>query len=211
MASRIRLLITLLAAAVALAAPAAAPAATTLRTISFDHLNRLDRATRLGAPSPSTPMRIGVALRRPDAAGEQAFVRSVYDPSSPSFHAFVTPAQFQARFGVARRDRAATTRWLRAGGLHVDYAAGDYLLATGSVAQVEHLTRVRIGDYRFAGERFLANESAPRVPARLPILTVSGLNTYERHHTTLSEAPAKAPNASGSVQIGDVTPQELWS
>ena len=216
MTPRLRLA-ALLGLAAALAAPAPALAART-RALSFARLNRLDRATRLGRPSPSTPMRIGVALERPDAAGEDALVRSLYDPASPSFHRFLSPAQFRARFGVAGADTAATRRWLRAGGLHVDYASasGDYLLATGTVAQVERLTHVTIGEYRFAAERFLANEQAPRVPAALPVLTVTGLNTYERHHTTLSEgatvagrptaeAPAAAPNT------GSQTPQDLWS
>ena len=87
MTPRLRLA-ALLGLAAALAAPAPALAART-RALSFARLNRLDRATRLGRPSPSTPMRIGVALERPDAAGEDALVRSLYDPASPSFHRFL--------------------------------------------------------------------------------------------------------------------------
>src|SRR5947209_7736406 len=130
-------------AAAALAAPAVATAAP-LRTLSFDRLSRLDRATRLGPASPATPMRIGVALRRPDAAAEDAFVRALYDPASPSFHRFLTSARFTARFGVSAGGRAATARWLRAGGLRLDYGSPDYLLATGSVAHIQRLFGVRM-------------------------------------------------------------------
>jgi pseudomonalisin len=189
-----------LAGALALTAPASAA---TVRALPFAQLDRLSRATSLGRASSTTPMRIGVALQRPDAAGEDAYVRALYEPSSPSYHRFLEPSAFRAQFGVPRAARTATRRWLAAGGLRVDYAAPDYLLATGTVAQVERLTRTTIGRYRFDGLTFLANRQAPSVPARLPILTVSGLNTYERHHTT--RTPLAAPN------IGSQTAEDLWS
>jgi len=169
------------------------------RTLGFDRLNRLDRATRLGAAPSAERMDIGVALQRPDAAGEQRLLKALYDPSSPSYHRFPTPAQFAKRFGV---DARAAKAWLRAGGLRLDYASatGDYLLASGTVAQVERLTHTTIDAFRFQGTRFLANTNAPKVPSGLPILTISGLNTYERHRTQ-----ASAPNFTAQ------SPQELWS
>src|SRR3954447_9639065 len=109
------------------------PAATSqARTLSFDHLNRLDRATRLGHAPSGERMTIGVALRRQHAAAEDALLEALYDPSSPSYHRFPTPGQFARRFGA---NPAATREWLRGGGLHLDYAAatGDYLLAGGTV------------------------------------------------------------------------------
>src|SRR3954452_6797363 len=144
------------------------------RTLGFDRLNRLDRATRLGDAPSTARMDIGVALQRPDAAGEQTLLEALYDPKSPSYHRFPTPSQFAQRFGA---DASATKAWLRAGGLHLDYASatGDYLLATGTVAQIERLTRTSIGAYRFQGTSFLANPTAPKVPSVLPILTISGL------------------------------------
>jgi subtilase family serine protease len=200
--TRLPRLIPLVVLAGALAAPASAPAAK-LRALPLAHLNRLSRATSLGRASSSTPMRIGVALQRPDAAGEDAFVRALYDPASPSYHRFLSPAAFRARYGVSSAARAAARRWLTAAGLRVDYAAPDYLLATGTAAQVERIAHVTIGRYRFAGASFLANEQPPQVPAGLPILTVSGLNTYERHHTT------KTPLAG--TNIGSQTARDLWS
>jgi subtilase family serine protease len=209
---RLPRLLGLLALAGVLAAPASASAAPKLRTISFDRLNRLDRAASLGAAAASTPMRIGIALQRPDAAGEDALVHSLYDPASPRFHQFLTPAQFRAQYGVSSAARAATRRWLTGAGLHVDYAAPDYLLATGTVAQIQRLAHVSIGRYRFAGETFLANDRAPRVPAALPVLTISGLNTYERHHTTLTQSKATAGRTTAAgVNFGSQTPQDLWS
>src|SRR4051794_30142961 len=98
--TRLPRLIPLIALAAALAAPPAAPASAT-RTLPFAHLSRLDRATSLGHAAPATSMRIGIALQRPDAQGEEAYVRALHDPASPSYHRFLPPAQFRARFGVS--------------------------------------------------------------------------------------------------------------
>src|SRR3954454_4548429 len=126
-----------LAALAGVLAIAVTASAAPARSLPFAQLDRLSRATSLGRASSSTPMRIGAALQRPDAAGEDAYVRALYDPSSPSYHRFLSPSAFRAQFGVTSAARAATRRWLTAGGLRVDYAAPDYLLATGTVAQVE--------------------------------------------------------------------------
>ena len=173
-------------------------AASQARTLSFDHLHRLDRATRLGSAPSGERMQIGVALQRPHPAAEDALLKALYDPSNPSYHRFPTPGQFAKSFGA---DMTATRAWLRGGGLHLDYASatGDYLLATGTVAQVERLTRTTIDAFRFSGERFLANVDAPQVPGALPILTISGLNTYERHRTRAT------PN------FGAQSAKDLWS
>lgn len=206
------------AAAIALAAPGPARAASpALRTLQTSFLNRLDRATRSGRAPGSTVLRIGVALQRPDVAGEMRLLHDLYDPASPSFHRFLTPAQFKARFGVPAASVAATQAWLRGAGLHVDStdASGDYLLASGTVAQVERLTHTRLGSYRFQHAWFVANEQPPRVPARLPILTLVGLNTFERHHTMLAERGTLGPRlklaAAGTPNVGAQTPQDLWS
>src|SRR3954462_13887474 len=115
------------------------PTGASARTLAFDHLNRLDRATHLGHAPDTERMTIGVALRRPHAAAEDALLQALYDPSSPSYHRFPSPQQFAARFGA---DPAPARAWLRGGGLRVDYASatGEYLLASGTVAQVERLT-----------------------------------------------------------------------
>src|SRR5437879_956954 len=50
--------------------------------------------------APGTTIRIGVSLERPDPAAEKAFLQDVYNPSSSLFHHFLTPVQFNQRFGV---------------------------------------------------------------------------------------------------------------
>jgi pseudomonalisin len=203
MRSRIVLLTALLSVAAAHTAVAG--------VLPADVLSRLDRATHLGAAPASTTMRIGIALRHPDPVGEDAALRALYDPVSPQFHRFLTPASYAQRFGVAPATAAAAQRWLQDAGLHVDFASGahDYLLASGTAGAIERLFKVDVGRYRFAGQNFLANRQAPTVPAWLPILSVLGLNSFDRHQTMLAQSRTLGrPNATNT---GSITPEELWS
>jgi pseudomonalisin len=197
-----------LVAAAALAVPAAAPA----RVLSHNALSRLDRAQLVGTASPTQRLTLGVSLQRPDAAGEQRFVRDLFDPASPRFHRFLTPQAFAQRFGVDAATVQATRSWLASGGLRVDFAAaaGDYLLVSGTVAQIGALLHTSFARFQFAGTTFLANLAAPTVPDDLPVADVLGLNTFQRFHTMQEEAGAAAGPAAGP-DPGSRTPEELRS
>ena len=193
--------------ALALAAPAGAPAAarSSLRPLRNNFLSALSRATRSGDASASRQIRIGIAVGHPHPQEEQAYLKALYDTSSPDYHHFLTPAQYASRFGVENASATQVKDWASSTGLHVDYRSGarDYLLASGTVAQVERLTHTTIGAYRYQGESFIANDAPPRIPSDLPVFSILGLNTYERFHTM--QAPGATPN------IGSVTPQQLWN
>lgn len=196
-----------LLAAVVLLVPAGSASARLLRQ---NALSRLDRATRLGAAAPTQRITIGLSLARPDDAGEKALLARQQDPASPDYRKFLTPAQFAARFGVSAAQRDAVRDWLTGGGLSVDYAAGagDYVLASGTVAQVGALLKTSFDRFSFQGQSFLANLAAPSVPDGLPVADVLGLNTYQRFHTTRTEKTA----AAGALpDVGNRTPEDLWS
>jgi pseudomonalisin len=154
----------------------------------------------------SAPMQIAVALQRPDTAGELAFYRSVYDPNSASYHRFLTPSQFNNRFAVDQVTFDRTVAWLRGGGLTVDTSTGgrDYVMASGTVNQIQQRFSTTIRRYTAGPTTFLANTAAPRLPADIPVLSVLGLNTFQRLST-----PART--AAGLPNIFTTTPQSLWS
>lgn len=207
----------LLACCAALGALAASPAAQA-RTLDHDVLSRLAKATRLG-PAPATDaMSVGVALVRPHRAAEERLVAALSDPSSASYHHFLSPRQFARRFGVPAAQAAATRAWVRSAGLQVRLTsrAHDFVYATGTVAQVQRLTHTTVGRYRFGTTTFLANDAAPTVPGTLPIGTIMGLNTWERHHTALAEGRALGlGEKSSAIGPDDVlsprTAEQLWS
>ncbi|MDQ6617054.1 MAG: protease pro-enzyme activation domain-containing protein [Actinomycetota bacterium] len=117
--------------------PATATAATPARVLWSNVLFGLDQLPS-SVPDPATPMQVGVALSRPDPAGEVAFYQRLYQPASGDYRQFLTPDQFNQRFGVAAPAYQQTVTWLQGAGLSVDTSvvSRDYLLATGTVAQI---------------------------------------------------------------------------
>ena len=169
-------------------------------------LGGLARARYLGAAPAGSRRTVGIFLYRPDPAGEQSLYAALYDPASPLFHRFLTPAQFAARFGVARARVQAVRQWLRSGGLRINSvtAAGDYLTATGTTAQLDRLFQVHIGRYRLGASSFSANDRAPRVPSGLPVEAVLGLDTLHRFAPVNSAHTLSAPALPGAPAVPGV-------
>src|ERR1700737_962643 len=55
-------------------------------------LPRLDLATLVGAAPPGAPMNLTISLAHPDPQAEQAAYQAMYDPTSPAYRHFLTPA-----------------------------------------------------------------------------------------------------------------------
>jgi pseudomonalisin len=191
-------------AILAAVAPAAQAADSGDRVLVDDVARNLAQAQLLGAPPATQPMRIGLAVAHPDPAGEDALLARLFDRSSPDYHRFLTPGQYAQRFGVTPATQSAVRAWLQAGGLQVDHVtgAGDYFLASGTVAQVQALLKTVLGRYSIGGLQFVANAVAPSVPRQLPIFEVLGLDGSRRHHTMGTKA---SPN------LGAISPEELRS
>ena len=191
------------------AARGAAPPGLGSRLLSANLLGGLGRLRSVGADE-SAPMVVGVALARPDPAGEQALYQSLYAPGSPNYRQFLTPAEFDGRFGVSPVTYARTVGWLRSAGLSVDTstASHDYVLASGSVKQVQRAFATTVRSFRLGTSSFLANVTAPSVPRDLPVLSVVGLNTFQRF--SVPARPAASP-MSRLPNVFATSPQALWS
>jgi pseudomonalisin len=207
------------AAAALVIAPAAAPAAgqAPRRVLRANVMSGLGVLSS-DAADPRAQMSVGVGLARPNPAGEAALYQRLYQPGSSSYRRFLSPAGFAARFGVRKATFAAAAGWLRAGGLALDTSSGsrDYILATGSVAEVQRVFGTTIRRFKSGGTSFLANTSPPRVPNGLPVASVVGLNTYQ-HFTTpahtagLLGTVADVLSLTGLPNLGSTSPQSLWS
>ncbi|MHB8452970.1 MAG: protease pro-enzyme activation domain-containing protein, partial [Mycobacteriales bacterium] len=158
----------------------------------------------VGTPSSSTQIEVSVFLLGRDTVGQNAFSRALYTPGSAVYHAYLTPAQFDAAFGAEPARTAAARRWLSAGGLTVDYASpsGTLLQARGTLSRVGRLFGVSFRTYRAYGQQFISAVGAPRVPAILGVRTVLGLDGFP-YIRTLAAAP--------SVPLSETTnPSDLW-
>ncbi|HEX6394908.1 MAG TPA: S53 family peptidase [Acidimicrobiales bacterium] len=208
----------------------ASGAATAAGAAAASHLTRLAHDVLPGlnlvaaaAPAPSTEiLEIGVGLALPNQPALQAFYQSEYDPSSPNYRQFLTPQEFASRFGVSAQTYGRVVSWLKSGGLQITETtrAGDWVAATGTVAQLQRLFQTTINSYLVKGVSFVANATPPLVPAGDSIISVVGLNTLQKFSTpkvpsksrsAILSPPAQTPKFPACLPSCTYGPQDMWS
>jgi pseudomonalisin len=207
-------LITLLLAVAALTAAGTAHAATLRGSV----VHGLASARSLGhyRRSASRPLVVAVTLKH-DLGALYRAEAALYDPNSPSYHQFLTPAQFRARYGTDPGRLAAVRRFVTSKGLRLVHpdVLGDYVMASGSVAQVERTFGVRIDRFRSAGKTFFANTGPAHVRSGLGIDAVLGLegrNSYHLAGRLVRTSPQTQGGClPGPTCVGAMSPQDLWS
>jgi len=123
---------------------------------------------------------IGLPLRNPDALSN--LLQQLYDPASPNYHHYLTPAQFTEQFGPTAADYDAIIAFVKANGLPVEATHPNRVLldVSGTVAEVERAFNVKMRTYRHPSENrmFFAPDTAPTLALATRILGISGLNNY---------------------------------
>jgi pseudomonalisin len=210
--------------AVAITAGTAAAATPTVR-LAGDVVKPLLKRPDLGATSTSRHIQVDITLARPHPAAENAYYRAVYTRGSGRYHHFLSPAQFDARFGVTRTRFDAVRSFATAHGLTLTSSTGsrDLLVLDGTVGQVQHTFTVTLHNFRSNGKTYYANTRGPLVPSGLGITGVIGLNnklgSHLFHNGSANPLPTSATHGPTPSQdtcqsgtcIGLTTPQNLWS
>jgi subtilase family serine protease len=170
----------------------------------------LARATLVGQTPSTQRIQVTVGLSHPDAAGEAALEKALYDKSSPAYHRFLTPAQYAARYGVNDADYNRITGWLTRDGMTVGYASPSrtQVLVQGTVAQAEKTFDVGLNNYTVNGHSFRANPAPALAPAG--VNAVLGLQTVSNYVLPKDTATQPANDICIEECIGSYTPQDLW-
>lgn len=154
----------------------------------------------VGSHNPNDTLTVGIALQLSDPAGQQSLLKSLYQAGSPSYHAWLTPQQFNARFAPAASTIAATKSFLTGAGMQlVPFSSATLLIAEGTTAQVEATFHTSIQDYALSnGKQFYANSQAVSVPSNLAseIVAVFGLSNIS------AVMPHKQPITRTNVRYG---------
>ncbi len=139
----------------------------------------------LGAVPDDTPTgRITLLLTRPQAQEQelQQFLTEVHRKGSPTYHKWLTPAQFGKQFGVADSDMSAVTSWLESQGLKVDKVTSgkNVIQFSGTARQVGTAFRTSLHAYSINGAIHHATSSELKIPAALsPVIAAVGpLNDF---------------------------------
>src|SRR5262249_51497934 len=127
-------------------------------------------------------MRLTLVLPLRNQGELDNFLQELYDPSSPSYHRFLTVEEFTERFGPTQEDYDEVIRFAEASGLNVVATSRNRLNldVTGSVGSIERALHIALGLYQHPTENriFFApdREPAPDIPVSL--WHISGLDNY---------------------------------
>src|SRR3954464_5922632 len=187
-------------------------------TLSNAVVHNLSLATLTGSVPATQTMTVGVFLSNPNQAAEDAYAKQLYDPSSPNYGNYLDPDTFNSQFGVPAANTQAAETWLQGAGLTVTpiESSTQYVLASGSAAQVEAAFGTPLNTYTAAGRDFYANTAAPTVPASLGISDVFGLNNFNRLHiprvqATGATTTSAVPTSGNVPKTGLLSIKDLWS
>ncbi len=112
-----------------------------------------------------------INFKRTDAqeAALKALLKAQQDPASPSYHKWLTPAQFGQQFGMSAADLAKVSAWLQQEGFTITSVAqsNNAIGFSGSIASVEKAFQTQIHNYTVNGETHFANSTQISIPSAL--------------------------------------------
>jgi kumamolisin len=156
------------------------------------------QAPSLGRLPATQSMRLVLILPLRNQAGLDNFLKEVYDPSSASYHKFLTVEQFTEEFGPSQKDYDAVIRFAKANGLTVVGTSRNRvnLDVKGPVASIEKALHVSMGLYQHPTENrtFFAPDREP-TPDTVQLWHIAGLDNYSTPKPMFERRDAKAASA----------------
>lgn len=147
------------------------------------------QAQTLGRLPATQMLSLDLVLPLRDPAGLKTFLTQVYDPSSPTFHHFLTPTGFTAKFGPTQAQYDEVLSFAKANGLTVTGGSRDGMevQVKGTVLAVEHALHVNMISYHHPTENrsFFSADREPTTSLSFNLWHVSGLDNYSIPHPLL--------------------------
>jgi subtilase family serine protease len=149
-------------------------------------------------------LQIELPLRHPDQL--DSLLANIYNPQSPLYHQWLTPAQFTAQFGYtgAEIDSLLVKEFMGAQGITVTGQSANGLIVRvrGNVPAIENAFGVHINHYIKAdGRPFFATDTNPTIPAQLAgkIVAIGGLDNLPKFKPHFQ---AQGMRASANALLG---------
>ena len=144
------------------------------------------QASFVGQLPPTQTIHFDIVMALRDRAGLQAFVQEVNDPTSASYHQFLTPQEFTARFGPSQEDWDALVAFAKANGFEIINGTREErdLRLIGTVANIERAFHVTMGFYQDPTEdrKFFAVDREPTVDLPFQLWHITGLDNNSKPH-----------------------------
>ena len=128
-----------------------------------NHPVEAEQRNAIGNMDASQPLTMEIHLNLRNQSQLQTFLEQLQDPSSPNYHKFLQPGEFDSKYGPRQADLDAVAKWLRDEGFTVTSTSGSVQF-TGTVEQAERTFTVHI--LKMSATEF-ANIDDPMLPANL--------------------------------------------
>ena len=136
----------------------------------------------IGNLSSTQNLRLVITLRLQNQDELNQLIKNLYDPTSLSYHQFLTVAQFTEEFGPTQAQYDALVNFAQANGLTVVDTSPNRvnLQVTGSVASIQSAFHVNLGVYQHPTENriFYAPDREPTTNLTFSLWHVSGLDNF---------------------------------
>ena len=143
---------------------------------------RTGQAAPVGRLSQSQVLQLDIVLPLRDPAGLKSFLSDVYNPKSPNFRNFVTPAEFTARFGPTQEQYDEVLSFAGTYGLEVVGGSRDGMevQVKGTVGAIETAFHVSMNTYQHPTENriFFGADREPTPNLTFNLWHVSGLDNF---------------------------------
>src|ERR1700678_3098487 len=144
------------------------------------------QAQLIGKLPPTQTLHFDIVLPLRDRTGLENVLQQVADPTNPSYHQFLTPREFTARYGPSQEDWDTLVAFAKASGFEIikGNLEGRDLQLTGTVANIEKAFHVTMGQYRDLAEdrTFFAVDREPTVDLPFQLWHITGLDNDSKPH-----------------------------
>src|SRR5215472_14199554 len=168
------------AVAVVLSGFATAAVAQSVKTHHVRERVRTGELAPVGRLPQNQVLQLDLVLPLRDPVGLNRFLSDVYNPQSPSYRHFVTPAQFTARFGPTQEQYDEVVNFAKSNGLQVVGGSRDGMevQVKGTVQAIETALHVSMNTYQHPTENriFFATDREPSPGISFNLWHVSGLD-----------------------------------
>lgn len=158
---------------------------------------------QLGPTDGNEAVHFTVGLTFDDAAVDR-FLAGLTDPRLPSYHRYLTPAEYGDQFGVSMAAVESVVRWAESGGLTATTVPQRTSVAlSGTAAAVNQLLGVTLVDWRTSdGIRFHRPGTEPVVPGELDgaVSAIVGLDTEPVMRPAIGRILASGVPGNGLVR-----------
>jgi subtilase family serine protease len=156
----------------------------TLVSLSGQQAPAQSHSQDLGAASAGQQLNLSIALPLQNQLALHALLVNLYDPNSPFYHQFITPADFASQFAPSTKTIQEVKDYLTASGMSVTSMSPNdqFINFTSSVANIQTAFHVQVHQYSYKGKTYYGLASDPKLQSSLASsvqsITINNSNVY---------------------------------